>query len=160
MFFSLLYSANYNRESSDSLIKNYFYFQYNCSGPPAKCYVPGECWGTSDHLLETQSKEECLVACKETKGCRWFTYHNPTSACVLYKTCDDIYSCTDCVSGEVRCSAPQTTTTRTTTTTTATTTEQTSSSGEFYFYFFNQTSVQTKKKLLLDCPLCTFFFVP
>ncbi len=91
--------------------------QVTCSVPEPQCFVPGECQGSVDHLEETASQEACLDLCKSREGCRWFTFHRPTSACILYHNCDTISTeCNECVSGESRCESGSTTTTSSTTT--------------------------------------------
>lgn len=57
-------------------------------------------------------------------GCRWFTFYEIGSECILFKNCATLdQSCQECVSGERRCS--QATTTIATTTTITTTTDET-----------------------------------
>jgi hypothetical protein len=78
--------------------------QVSCSAPEPKRFVTGECQGNVDHLEEAESQEACLELCKSGESCRWFTFHHPTSACILYHSCDTISEeCNDCVSGESRC---------------------------------------------------------
>jgi len=85
-------------------------FQVGCTVDEPVCFVPGECQGSVDHLEETTSQETCLQLCKSRDSCNWFTYHTPTSACILYHTCDSISSeCSECVSGESRCEVGSTT---------------------------------------------------
>ena len=44
-----------------------------------KCFVPGECQGSVDHIEQSQSQEACLALCQEREGCTWFTFYAPTS---------------------------------------------------------------------------------
>lgn len=70
----------------------------------ATCWVQGECNGIVDFIDEQPSAIDCLLLCNSTFGCRWFTYHLPSSECLLYLNCLTIdESCEDCISGERRC---------------------------------------------------------
>ena len=48
------------------------------------------------------SAAECLLACKDTEGCLWYTANPPLDFCGLYSTCGLINEaqCPDCRSGE------------------------------------------------------------
>ena len=84
--------------------------QSSCSAPEPVCFVPGECKGSVDHVEGASSQETCLEVCQSLDSCRWFTYHAPSSACVLYHNCDEISTdCNECVSGESRCQLSTTT---------------------------------------------------
>ena len=105
--------------------------QAGCLTQDPKCFVNGECRGNMLFFTVAENKEECLRVCKETFGCKWFTFHgfkSPESTCILYYDCQDFdESCDTCVSGERRCDEETSTTASTTTTTAATTSTTTSS---------------------------------
>ena len=67
-----------------------------------QCDVAGECLGTFLGFVSANSTPECLVSCKESAGCEWFTHDVPDSFCALYETCDTIDTslCPECVSGK------------------------------------------------------------
>ena len=69
-----------------------------------------------DHFETRPSQEACLDLCQISLGCRWFTYHQQASACLLFQECRSLIPCSDCVSGERRCDVTTTTTTGTDTT--------------------------------------------
>ena len=76
----------------------------NCVPPEPVCWVRGECEGTIDRVDEVETLEECLDLCKQSTTCRWFTFYEPSSPCILMKDCTTIdESCTSCISGEKRC---------------------------------------------------------
>jgi hypothetical protein len=65
----------------------------------------GKCIGTLVQFEENvANKETCLKTCQETEGCKWFTYAQSYSGCLLMADCGTLdESCTDCTSGEVKC---------------------------------------------------------
>jgi len=70
----------------------------------ANCWIQGECLGIVDFFDEQPSANDCLQLCNSTFGCRWFTFHSPSSECLLYQTCPAIdETCEACISGERRC---------------------------------------------------------
>ena len=101
--------------------------QRDCSSEEPICWIKGECLGTEVQFLSTQTKEECLEACKNTLACAWFTFRSFKSQepiCQLFSDCSSLdETCETCISGERRCEVEdQTTTTASSTTTTTTTT--------------------------------------
>merc|ERR1712117_750216 len=70
-----------------------------------ECDVGGECVGTLLGFASTASITECLVQCKETANCTWFTHNGPDSFCAVYETCEsvDATACPECISGERSC---------------------------------------------------------
>ena len=72
--------------------------------------VDGECKGIVDHFETRPSQEACLDLCQISLGCRWFTYHQQASACLLFQECRSLIPCSDCVSGERRCDVTTSTT--------------------------------------------------
>ncbi len=75
-----------------------------------ECFSKGECkesFPVTGSVLETQY--ECRKQCQSNLACTWFTYFQKTSYCQLYKNCFrlDEQSCTQCLSGEKECSAPE-----------------------------------------------------
>ena len=72
------------------------------------CFEKGEC--LNSYLLdvaETESPQQCLVQCKQTQGCNWFTLNPFFNHCELFSDCLTFSeaSCPECISGEVGCSA-------------------------------------------------------
>ena len=82
-----------------------------------KCFFLGSCIGVCLLVEVTPTAQECLQLCNSTLGCRWFTYYQSVSECVLFRNCPtvDNNSCEDCISGERRCIYASTSTTTTTT---------------------------------------------
>ena len=81
--------------------------QQGCVPPEPTCWAQGECEGTIDRVVAASSKEDCLRLCQVEPSCRWFTFYEPSSLCILMKNCPTIdESCTTCVSGERRCKGP------------------------------------------------------
>jgi hypothetical protein len=73
------------------------------------CFVPGGCVNSSfvavSHPIDSRG---CLEDCQNQDGCNWFTYFNPSHICQIFNDCKSLdQDCTDCVSGEVSCSAYQ-----------------------------------------------------
>ena len=67
--------------------------------------VSGECIGEYLHAeTSVPSKEDCLHICQSFEDCKWFTFAESISTCLLMADCEDLdATCTDCVSGESRC---------------------------------------------------------
>jgi hypothetical protein len=73
------------------------------------CFVPGGCVNSSlvgfSHPSDSRG---CLVDCQGKDGCNWFTYSEQFNLCQLFNDCQSLnQDCTECVSGEVSCSAYQ-----------------------------------------------------
>jgi len=70
------------------------------------------------------SETLCLQLCKESKRCRWITYHNEESFCLLFEDCQtlDDSEPDKYVSSERRCELELESTTSTSSTTQETTT--------------------------------------
>merc|ERR1712241_1301873 len=70
-----------------------------------QCDVAGECQGTFLGFASTNSSAECLVQCKESAECSWFTHNEPDNFCAIYQTCDSIDAsvCPECISGQRSC---------------------------------------------------------
>jgi hypothetical protein len=71
------------------------------------CFVPGGCVNSSlvgySHPSDSRG---CLIDCQIKDGCNWFTYREQQHYCQQFKDCDSLdQDCTECVSGEVSCSA-------------------------------------------------------
>ena len=69
------------------------------------CVILGACIGTEIKFEENvPTKENCLDICKATEGCRWFTYLQLHSFCMLMADCKTLdETCTECISGESKC---------------------------------------------------------
>ena len=80
--------------------------QINCVETKPKCNIQGECTGkTIEHNELADTAEGCLMLCKSTSTCKWFTFYKQFSKCVLFKSCYKIdSSCKTCISGEISCS--------------------------------------------------------
>ncbi len=71
-----------------------------------KCEVLGECKGITEQDESTETVEDCLLLCKSTSDCAWFTFHKLFSHCFLFEICSniDVTSCGDnCISGQKEC---------------------------------------------------------
>ena len=74
---------------------------------PNTCFEAGEC--IYSHLIEitrAYSAERCLKDCKNTYGCKWFTYKkHDGDVCELFSSCEYFSTddCDSCISGEVSC---------------------------------------------------------
>jgi hypothetical protein len=72
----------------------------------------GNCVGIDFLTKKTPTAQDCLMLCNSTLGCRWFTYYQSVSECILFRNCPTVdESCEDCVSGERRCIDETTSTT-------------------------------------------------
>jgi len=98
------------------------------------CLIQGQCQGNVISIEASSSKDECLQQCKDTEGCKWFTFlakNEAKDSCILYRDCTTIdESCSNCISGESRCKEELSTTT-----TAASTTTDDSSGNNFIHYF-------------------------
>ena len=71
---------------------------------PPRCGVAGQCQGVSVRTSSASGVNDCLLTCRRTPGCRWFTYFAETSACLTFSSCSFVdKSCDGCVSGERDC---------------------------------------------------------
>jgi hypothetical protein len=73
------------------------------------CFVPGGCANSSmvgySHPSDSRG---CLIDCQIKDGCNWFTYREQQHFCQQFNDCNSLdQDCTECVSGEVSCSAYQ-----------------------------------------------------
>ena len=52
------------------------------------------------------SPAECLVQCRDTVDCQYFTYYERDGVCFSFINCKNFTSalCQDCISGDVECS--------------------------------------------------------
>jgi hypothetical protein len=73
------------------------------------CFVPGRCVHNSLVAVSHPSDSRgCLEYCQNQDGCNWFTYSNRLNFCELFNDCTSLdQDCTECLSGEVSCSAYQ-----------------------------------------------------
>jgi hypothetical protein len=73
------------------------------------CFVPGGCVNSSlVDISHPSDSRGCLVDCQGKDGCNWFTYSEQLNLCELFNDCQSLnQDCTECVSGEVSCSAYQ-----------------------------------------------------
>ena len=89
-----------------------------------KCNIPGRCqvshkylcWfnvssyslivfqGYGIDIVTTSTASKCLLTCKETDQCNWYSHNLPTQTCITFKTCDAIdVEDTEYTSGQVEC---------------------------------------------------------
>jgi len=70
-----------------------------------QCNVPGECIGNLIGAASVSTPADCLLTCKYTEGCLWYTSNPPLEFCALYSTCGYVNDavCPDCRSGESSC---------------------------------------------------------
>jgi hypothetical protein len=84
--------------------------------------IKGQCQGNVISIEASPSKDECLQQCKDTEGCKWFTFlakNEKKDSCILYRNCPTIdESCSNCISGESRCQEELSTTSTAASTTT------------------------------------------
>jgi hypothetical protein len=73
------------------------------------CFVPGGCVNSSlVGFSQPSDSRGCQVDCQVKDGCNWFTYREQLNLCEQFKDCNSLdQDCTECVSGEVSCSAYQ-----------------------------------------------------
>ena len=80
-----------------------------CAPPEPECELKGLCVGNLVQFEEKcDSYEQCLNLCKESQGCRWFTFASLESSnkseCILLNDCNTLdETCEKCLSGERRC---------------------------------------------------------
>lgn len=71
---------------------------------PFQCNVTGQCQGVQIHYEPVASKDHCLLLCRNSTGCKWYTHDTTTTLCFLYSTCPTLdESCGTCMSGESGC---------------------------------------------------------
>ena len=79
--------------------------EQSCTPPEPVCFVEGECRGVLLASIPSTSGSACLQTCVSTEGCLWFTFHSGASQCSLFKSCTSLdETCSECISGESRCS--------------------------------------------------------
>ena len=71
----------------------------------ATCEIPKGCLDTSvGYATDAMDYTGCLMKCKESEECKWFTFHTDSSICILWEGCKEFEEgCTECISGEVTC---------------------------------------------------------
>ncbi len=75
-------------------------------------FFQGNCVGIDFLTEKIPTAQDCLQLCNSTSGCRWFTFYQSVSECILFRNCPTIdESCEDCVSGERQCIDETTSTT-------------------------------------------------
>ena len=59
-------------------------------------------------MKNATTANQCLLICKETDQCQWYSFDLVTLMCITFKTCDALdEEDTDFTSGQVECSAQQ-----------------------------------------------------
>lgn len=73
--------------------------------PVENCSKDGECQGHfAAPPAASSSENQCLVQCKETSGCQFYTFDPANGLCLFYEDCASLnVACADCLSGEVTC---------------------------------------------------------
>jgi hypothetical protein len=71
------------------------------------CHVSGACVEESTAIANSnQHKEDdCIKFCRETEGCKWYTFNKEDGNCEAFETCKKIANkdCPTCLSGQVEC---------------------------------------------------------
>ena len=68
------------------------------------CRLNGFVRGAALNLIFNSNKQSCLQSCKQTDGCKWYTFDTSDSYCYLlgdFEYLDE--DCTTCISGQVSC---------------------------------------------------------
>jgi len=69
------------------------------------CGEIGACIGTEILSIDVFDEYFCKEQCRNTRGCRWYTYHTENNHCILMETCNDIDigNCPKCSSSHMVC---------------------------------------------------------
>jgi len=55
------------------------------------CWVDGKCIGDLlSYENDVPTKEDCLKLCKNETACKWVTFHQAESVCMLLKQCNTL----------------------------------------------------------------------
>jgi len=75
-----------------------------------ECFITGKCRnGFPISGKQVENQYDCRKDCQFDPSCNWFTYYKEARYCQLHRNCTklDNQTCTDCLSGEKDCAAPE-----------------------------------------------------
>ena len=73
------------------------------------CNLNGFVQGGLLNVTFNSNRNSCLQSCKQTDGCKWYTFDQSDDYCFLLETFDYLdETCTTCNSGQVNCNGNST----------------------------------------------------
>ena len=74
--------------------------------PARECHSPHKCKGNlvRAKLLDGGHLEDCIKMCNNNPLCKWYTLEKSNDHCLLYKDCEESFSCETCATGPRYCS--------------------------------------------------------